>query len=51
VHHQQQLVSEMGSSKIQPAGERQKVQYGADLTTGQFLVVVLALALGTILEW
>lgn len=26
-------------------------EYGANLTTGQFLLVVLALALGTILEW
>jgi hypothetical protein len=26
-------------------------RYGAALTTRQFLVVVLALALGTILEW
>jgi hypothetical protein len=26
-------------------------QYGADLTTRQFAVVVMALALGTMLEW
>ena len=34
-----------------PHSSRHSSVYGADLTTGQFLVVVLALALGTILEW
>jgi len=39
----------MGANKAE--GTKQEPQYGANLTTGQFLLVVLALALGTILEW
>jgi hypothetical protein len=37
-------------TESKPAGDS-SLEYGANLTTKQFLLVILALALGTMLEW